>query len=649
MKTLSIDIETYSSVDLAKSGVYRYAESDDFEILLFAYSVDYGDVRVVDIAMGENIPVEIINALTDERVKKYAFNAQFERVCLSRFLGFKTGEYLSPNSWYCTMVWSATLGLPLSLEKVGEVLGIEKQKLTVGKELIRYFCKPCEPTATNHFRTRNMPTHALDKWETFKEYNKRDVEAEINIQQRMAAFPVLESEWDNYHLDQVINDMGITLDMDFVSHAILCDEVNTGKAEEKAKVLTGIDNPNSPAQLKMWLLEQGQYVDSLSKAEVNRLLKDATGNVEEILKLRQELAKSSVKKYLAMNNVVCKDGRARGLIQFYGANRTGRYSGRLIQVQNLPQNHLEDLSGARECVRTDDYNGIEEKYGNISSVLSELIRTAFIPKDGSRFIVSDFSAIEARVIAWYAGEKWRLDVFEKGGDIYCASASQMFKVPVEKNGVNGHLRQKGKIAELALGYGGSVGALKAMGATAMGIAEEELKPLVEAWRNSNPAITKFWWTVDRAVKYVVSKKETYSCYGLTFSYAKGILFIKLPSGRQLAYVRPRMGVNNFGSDCVTYEGLGAAKKWERIESYGPKFVENIVQATARDILAESMQRLNAKGYRITMHVHDEVVLEVPKGKSSVEEVSRIMGITPSWAEGLNLRADGYECEFYKKE
>lgn len=649
MKTLSIDIETFSSVDLAKSGVYRYAESDDFEILLFAYAVDYGEVEVVDIAMGEKIPAEIINALTDETIKKYAFNAQFERICLSRFLGYSTGVYLNPDSWFCTMVWSATLGLPLSLEKVGEVLGIEKQKLTVGKELIRYFCKPCEPTATNHYRTRNLPSHAPDKWESFKAYNKRDVEAEMNIQQRMVAFPVLESEWENYHLDQRINDYGIALDMDFVDHAILCDEVNTGKAEEKAKEVTGIANPNSPAQLKAWLVEQGQVVESLSKAEVQRLLQDATGNVEEILRLRQELAKSSVKKYIAMRNVAGRDDRARGLIQFYGANRTGRYSGRLIQVQNLPQNHLADLEGARDAVKREDHVCVECNYGNMSNVLSELIRTAFVPKQGCRFIVADFSAIEARVIAWYAGENWRLRVFEEGGDIYCASASQMFKVPVVKNGENGHLRQKGKIAELALGYGGSVGALKAMGATAMGIREEELKPLVDAWRSSNPAITKFWWTVDKAVKYVVSTKQQYSCYGITFSYAKGILFVELPSGRRLAYVRPRMGVNNFGSECVTYEGLGSAKKWERIESYGPKFVENIVQATARDILAESMQRLHRAGYEITMHIHDEVVLEVPNGQSSVEEVCKIMGQTPQWAEGLCLRADGYECQFYKKE
>ena len=649
MKTISIDIETFSSADLTKSGVYRYAESEDFEVLLFGYSVDGGEVKVIDMAQGEKLPPEIIAALTDTAVRKYAYNAQFERVCLSRLLGYPTGKYIEPQSWYCTMVWAATLGLPLSLEKVGEVLGLEKQKLSVGKELIRYFCRPCEPSSSNGGRTRNLPYHDRGKWATFKAYNKRDVETEMEIQRRLSAFPVSEREWENYHLDQRINDYGIALDMDFVEHAIRCDEVNTGSATEKAKALTGIDNPNSPAQLKAWLVEQGQVVESLSKAEVSRLLQDATGNIEEILRLRQELAKSSVKKYIAMKNVVGSDARARGLIQFYGANRTGRYAGRLIQVQNLPQNHLDDLTGVRELVRSDSYSRIEAKYGNIPNVLSELIRTAFVPKQGSRFIVADFSAIEARVIAWFAGEEWRLRVFEEGKDIYCASASQMFHVPVEKNGVNGHLRQKGKIAELALGYGGSVGALKAMGATAMGIPEAELKPLVDAWRSSNPNITKFWWSVDRAVKYVVSTKQPYSGYGLKFSYEKGILFIELPSGRRLAYVRPRMGVNNFGSDCVTYEGLGSAKKWERIESYGPKFVENIVQATARDILAEAMQRLSRAGFKITMHIHDEVVLEVPRGMSSVEEVCSIMGETPAWAKGLNLRADGYECEFYKKE
>lgn len=957
MKTISIDLETYSSVDLAKAGVYRYVESDDFEILLFGYAIDGGDVEVIDVACGERIPPEIINALTDNTIKKFAYNAQFERVCLSKILGYPSGKYINPESWYCTLVWAATLGLPLSLEKVGEVLGLEKQKLTVGKELIRYFCKPCEPSIANGQRERNLPRHDPKKWEAFKAYNKRDVETEMAIQKRLSVFPVPDREWDNYHLDQRINDYGIALDMDFVEHAIHCDEVNTGISTEKAKALTGVDNPNSPAQLKAWLIEQGQIVESLSKAEVNRLLQDATGNIEEILRLRQELAKSSVKKYIAMKSAVCADGRARGLLQFYGANRTGRFcltgdhevltdkgwerldkwqggriacwtpngeiisfqkanalsfsyqgamyeyedkriaqistpdhkmyvkkrydrtwetdtvenmaayrpsipftgyrtsqsgmehfnlrvlvmvqadghycedgtimlgfsktrkverckmllrqaniaftcknytennktryqfkiasrnvplwlrlfrektfdswlfdesadvffdeleywdgyrsaknsiqystcnkqnadmvqafahisgraaqvkeknrsdenpnwhtayvvdiwltpkncheiknkptisqfvgtvycaetstgyflvrrkgrvwvtgnSGRLIQVQNLPQNHLEDLKGARDLVCSDNYEEIGDKYGNIPNVLSELIRTAFVAKDGHRFIVADFSAIEARVIAWYAGEDWRLDVFKNGGDIYCASASQMFKVKVVKNGENGHLRQKGKIAELALGYGGSVGALKAMGATAMGIPEEELKPLVTAWRNSNPHITKFWWAIDKAVMYVVKTKQPYSCYGLKFSVEKGILFIELPSGRRLAYVRPRIGVNNFGSDCVTYEGLGSQKKWERIESYGPKFVENIVQATARDILVEAMQRLDKLGYKATMHIHDEVVLEVPDGVSSVEEVCDVMSIAPDWASTLCLRADGYECTFYKKE
>lgn len=649
MKTLSIDIETFSSIDLAKSGVYRYVESPDFEILLFGYSVDGEEVKLVDIANGEKIPSEIVNAIYDETVMKFAYNAQFERVCLSRFLGMPTGQYLEPSSWYCTMVWCATLGLALSLEKVGELLKIDKQKLSVGKDLIRYFCKPCEPTIANGGRTRNLPRHAPEKWELFKQYNKRDVEAEQAIKNKISVFPVSDYEWDNYHLDQKINDLGIALDMNFVEHAIKCDEENTSSAEEKAKEITGVNNPNSPMQLKAWLLEQGQVVDSLSKNEVARLLQDATGNVEEILKLRQELAKSSVKKYIAMKGAVCKDSRARGLIQFYGASRTGRFAGRLIQVQNLPQNHLEDLSGARECVLKDDYLQVQKIYGNTSNVLSELIRTAFIPREGSRFIVADFSAIEARVIAWYAGEIWREKVFEKGDDIYCASASQMFKVKVVKNGENGHLRQKGKIAELALGYGGSVGALKAMGAIAMGVKEEELQPLVNAWRNANPNITKFWWEIDRATKNVVQTREPISLYGLTISYEKGFMFIKLPSGRRLAYIRPRMGVNMFGSESITYEGLGNARKWERLESYGPKFVENIVQATARDILVEAMQRLYKKGYRITMHVHDEVVLEVPKGESSVEEVAAIMGETPSWASGLLLRADGYECEFYKKE
>ena len=650
MKELFIDIETYSDIDLSKCGVYRYVQSINFEILLFAYSIDKGPVHVVNVKEKEPIPEEVLKALTDNSVKKYAYNAVFERVCLSKHLGYPVGMYLSPDGWFCDMIHAATLGLPLSLENVGIVLGLEKQKLAIGKSLIKYFCVPCNPTKTNGYRTRNLPHHDREKWNEFIEYNKRDVETEIEIHNRLSKFPVLDQEWDNYHLNERINDLGIMIDMDFVEHAIKCDEENQENNIEKAKLITGVDNPNSPKQLKEWLLEQGMIgVDSLSKADVQRLLKDATGNVEEILKLRQDIAKSSVKKYIAMQNVVGKDSRARGLIQFYGANRTGRFSGRLIQVQNLPQNHLEPLEETRELIRNEDLDAILGKFGAVSNVLSELIRTAFIPRPGCRFIVSDFSAIEARVLAWLAGEEWRLELFEKGGDIYCQSASKMFGVPVVKNGVNGELRQKGKIAELACGYGGSVGALKAFGAVAMGIAESELKPMIDKWRSSNPNIVDLWWKVDKVAKYVITHKSSYECYGLTFSYEKGIMFIKLPSGRRLAYCKPRLGVNAFGSECITYEGIGTGKKWERIESYGPKLVENIVQAIARDILVESMMRLHKHGYKIVMHVHDEVVLEVQDDVSSVEEVCRIMAITPSWAKDLPLNADGYECKFYKKE
>ena len=650
MKELFIDIETYSDIDLSKCGVYRYVQSLNFEILLFAYSIDKGTVNVVNIKENEEIPNEVIKALIDNSVKKYAYNAAFERICLSKHLGYPVGHYLSPDSWYCDMIHAATLGLPLSLENVGIVLGLEKQKLTIGKSLIKYFCVPCNPTKTNGLRTRNLPHHDRDKWNEFIEYNKRDVETEIEIHNRLSKFPVLEQEWENYHLDQRINDYGIMIDMDFVNHAIKCDEENQETNIEKAKLITGVDNPNSPKQLKEWLVEQGMIgVDSLSKADVQRLLKDATGNVEEILRLRQDIAKSSVKKYQAMQNVVGKDGRCRGLIQFYGANRTGRFAGRLIQVQNLPQNHLNYLEEARELIRNEDLDSTMARFGAISTVLSELIRTAFIPKPGHRFIVADFSAIEARVLAWLAGEEWRLELFEKGGDIYCQSASKMFGVPIEKNGINGELRQKGKVAELACGYGGSVGALKAFGAVAMGIKESELKHMIDKWRDSNPNIVNLWWKIDRVAKYVIKNRAMYECYGLTFSYEKGIMFIKLPSGRRLAYCKPRIGVNAFGSECITYEGIGTGKKWERIESYGPKLVENIVQAIARDILVESMQRLHKNGYKITMHIHDEVVLEVQDDVSTVEEVCRIMAITPEWAKDLPLNADGYECKFYKKE
>ena len=650
MKELFIDLETYSDVDLSKSGVYRYAQSSNFEILLFAYSVDKGPVQVINIKENEQIPTDVLNALTDNSVKKYAYNAVFERICLSKYLGYPIGMYLSPNSWYCDMVHAATLGLPLSLENVGIVLGIEKQKLTIGKSLIKCFCIPCTPTKANGYRTRNLPHHDRDKWNEFIKYNKRDVETEMEIHNRLAKFQVLEQEWDNYHLDQRINDYGIMIDLDFVNHAIRCDEENQENNIEKVKLITGVNNPNSPKQLKEWLIEQGMTeIDSLSKADVTRLLKDATGNVEEILKLRQDIAKSSVKKYIAMQNVVCKDDRCRGLIQFYGANRTGRYAGRLIQMQNLPQNHLEPLSEARELIRMENLDGTLAKFGAISTVLSELIRTAFIPKRGYRFIVSDFSAIEARVLAWLAKEEWRLELFRNGGDIYCMSASKMFGVPVEKNGINKELRQKGKIAELACGYGGSVGALKAFGAIALGIKEIELKGIIDKWREANPNIIKLWWEVDKTAKNVITNKSTLMCYGLKFSYEKGIMFIELPSKRRLAYCKPRIGINALGLKCITYEGIGTGKKWERIESYGPKLVENIVQGIARDILAEAMMRLYKNGYKITMHIHDEVVLEVEENVSTVEEVCRIMKISPIWAKDLPLNADGYECKFYKKE
>lgn len=650
MKEIFIDIETYSDIDLSKCGVYRYAQSVNFEVLLFSYSIDQGPVKVVDLKSGEKIPEVIVKALTDNSVKKYAYNAVFERVCLSKYLGYPIGHYLSPDGWYCDMVHAATLGLPLSLENVGIVLDIEKMKLSTGKNLIKYFCVPCSPTKTNGLRSRNLPHHDREKWEEFKEYNIRDVETEIEIHNRLMKFPVLEQEWDNYHLDQRINDYGIMLDMEFVNQAIRCSEEKEEMKVERAKVITGVNNPNSPKQLKEWLIEQGiQGVDSLSKADVQRLLKDATGNVEEILKLRQEIAKSSIKKYQAMQNVVCKDSRARGLIQFYGANRTGRFAGRLIQVQNLPQNHLEPIEEARQLIRIKDLDTTMAKFGTVSSVLSELIRTAFIPKPGSRFIVADYSSIEARVLAWYAQEKWRLELFEKGGDIYCQSASLMFDVPVEKNGINGELRQKGKVAELACGYGGSIGALKAFGAVTLGIKETELKGIIDKWRSSNPNIVKMWWDIDKAVKDVVTTRITKRLYGLTIFYDKGIMFIKLPSGRCLAYCKPRLGINAFGSECVTYEGIGMAKKWERLESYGPKFVENIIQATSRDILCEAMKRLHNNGYKIVMHVHDEVVLEVEDEVSCVEEVCRIMAIKPKWLTNVSITADGYECKFYKKE
>lgn len=642
MKTISIDIETYSSVNLTKSGVYKYCEADDFEILLFAYSVDGGEVKVVDLAMGEKIPLPVLNALTDENVMKWAFNAQFERICLSKYIG----KHMTAKAWRCTMVWAATLGLPLSLEGVGAVLGLEKQKLTEGKELIRYFCTPGK--LRDGTTIRHLPQDAPERWEQFKKYNIRDVEVEMSIQKRLSKFPVSETEWQNYILDQEINDRGIMLDMDLVESAIECDNEMRESNLQTAREITGLENPNSTVQLKEWLSEQGVKTETLSKDAIEELLSEATDNVAEMLNIRKQLAKSSVKKYTAMETAVCKDSRARGLIQFYGANRTGRYAGRLIQVQNLPQNHLPDLEQARTLVKKGFYNDIEMLYDFVPFVLSELIRTAFVPKPGCRFYVADFAAIEARVIAWLAGESWRQDVFASGGDIYCASASQMFHVPVEKNGVNGHLRQKGKIAELALGYGGSVGALKAMGAVQMGIDESELQPLVDAWRRANTKIVRFWYAVDSAVKECIKEGHDTKTHGISFSLQSGILFITLPSGRRLAYVKPRIGENRFGGESVTYEGISGAKKWERLESYGAKFVENIVQATARDILAEAMLRLNTSGFDIVMHIHDEAVIEAAP-ETSLDEICRVMGQTPAWADGLILRADGYVCDFYRKD
>ncbi len=645
MKTLSIDIETFSSANLAKCGVYKYVESPDFEILLFGYSVDGGPVQVIDLASGETIPKEIIDVLTDENVTKWAFNANFERVCLSRYLNYPIGKYLKPSSWKCSMVWAATMGLPLSLEGVGSVLGLEKQKLTEGKDLIKYFCQPCSPTKANEHRTRNYPYHAPDKWLSFKQYNIRDVEVEMSVQAKLANFPVPDNVWKEYHLDQEINDRGVALDMVLVQKAIDMDSHSRSELTEAIKNLTGLDNPNSVQQMKQWLSKNGLETETLDKKTVLKLIQTAPPELRDVLSLRQQLAKSSVKKYQAMKNAVCSDGRARGMFQFYGANRTGRWAGRIIQLQNLPQNHLPDLEQARALVKIGDIEAVELLYEDVPDTLSQLIRTAFIPNEGAKFIVADFSAIEARIIAWLAGEKWREDVFAKGGDIYCASASQMFKVPVEKHGINSHLRQKGKISELALGYGGSVGALKAMGALDMGLTEDELPSLVDAWRQSNPNIVRFWWDVDRAAMEAIRNKHTNETHGIVFSCRSGMLFITLPSGRKLSYVKPRIGENKFGGQCITYEGIGTTKKWERLSSYGPKLVENIVQATARDILCYAMQTLQNRS--IVMHIHDEIVIEADK-RLPLNVVCEKMSRVPPWADGLLLGSDGYETSFYCK-
>ncbi|RFD73077.1 XRE family transcriptional regulator [Gardnerella vaginalis] len=658
MENLSVDLETFSSVNLGKCGVYKYAESDDFEILLFGYSVDGSEVQVVDLAQGETIPDTVLSALTDETVTKWAFNAQFERVCLSRYLrdkginvnpgqtGKSEGLFLNPSSWHCTMIWSATLGLPMSLENVGAVLGLDKQKLTSGKNLIKYFCLPCNPTKVNGGRTRNKYFHDKEKWEQFKSYNKRDVEVEMSIQEKLSRFPVPDFLWQEFYLDQTINDRGIGIDSLFVDSAIKLDQEVKTHLMSELKHITGLENPNSVLQMRSWLKKHGLEMESLGKKEVAKELKTVGKELAEVLRLRQQLAKSSVKKYTVMKNAACMDYRERGMFRFYGANRTGRFAGRLVQLQNLPQNHLPDLAEARSLVKQGNVEALEMLYEDIPDTLSQLIRTAFIPRTGLKFIVADFSAIEARVLAWLAGEKWRMRVFAEGKDIYCSSASQMFGVPVEKHGVNGHLRQKGKIAELALGYGGSVGALKAMGALDMGLREDELQPLVDAWRSSNPMVTTLWWDVDRAVKQCVHEHASVRTHNIVFTYKSGFLIIKLPSKRCLYYVKPRVEENKYGGESVTYEGVGSTKKWERLESYGPKFVENITQAIARDILLYAMQTL--KEYRIVAHVHDEAIIETNKSVS-VQSVCELMGRTPPWAEGLLLRADGYECEFYKKD
>ena len=658
--SLSLDLETKSSIDIGKAGAYRYTESPDFDILLFGVSVNSGPVTVYDLACGETIPEEILAALSDDHVTKWAFNAAFERVCLSAWLrrnypqhfssysiaGDTVDAYLNPASWKCTMIWAAYNGLPLSLEKAGAALGFEEQKLKEGRELIRYFCTPCKPTKANGGRMWNLPEHAPEKWELFKKYNERDVQVEMQIQKRLYGYPVPDFVWEEYHLDQEINDRGIRIDRDMVSQAICIDGLSKASLMKTMQKKTGLENPNSVMQMKGYLAENGLETESLGKKEVAAMIKEAPKHLAEVLSLRLQLAKSSVRKYEAMQNAVCEDGRCRGMFQFYGANRSGRWAGRLIQLQNLPQNHMEDLEQARELVKQSDYEMLSLLYDSVPGVLSELIRTAFIPRPGFRFIVSDFSAIEARVLSHLAGEEWRTEVFRSGGDIYCASASQMFKVPVEKHGQNAHLRQKGKIAELALGYGGSVGALKAMGALEMGLSEDELQPLVDMWRSSNPNITAYWWAVDHAVKTAITTKLPQKVGAIRFTAKSGMLFITLPSGRQLAYAKPRIGQNQFGGESVTYMGVDAQKKWSRIESYGPKFVENIVQAVSRDILANAMKTLSH--CFIVGHVHDELIIECSP-EVSLDAVCEQMGRTPPWIPGIELRADGYECSFYQKQ
>ena len=646
MKTINIDIETFSSINISKSGVYKYVESEDFEVLLFAYSIDGGKTEIVDIASGEELSEEVIQALLDDNVIKWAFNAQFERICLSRFLKLTKETYLNPKSWRCTMIWSAYMGLPFSLEGVGKVLGLEKQKLIEGKDLIKYFCVPCTPTKSNGFRNRNFPYHDKIKWEAFKTYNIRDVDTEKEIQCKLMKFPVPDFIWKEYHLDQVINDRGIKVDLDFVNRVMALDDKVRTKLVSELQILTELENPNSVVQLKGWLSEQGVETESLDKKSVKELVKVTKGEVAKALALRMQLSKSSIKKYQAMKDVACEDNRCRGMFQFLGANRTGRFSGRNVQLQNLPRNTMKELFEVRSIIKNRDGDILELLYDNVPDILSQLIRTAFVPKENMKFYVADFSSIEARVIAWLAGETWREELFKKGGDIYCMSASQMFGVPVVKHGINGELRQKGKIAELACGYGGSVGALTAMGALDMGLKEDELKPLVLSWREANQNIVALWWAVDKAIKDAIVMKGLTRTHGIEFECRSGLLRITLPSGRKLTYIKPKIEINKFGGESVTYEGVGVAKKWERIESYGPKFVENIVQAISRDILMYALQNLSV--YNIVAHVHDEIIIEAPEN-TKLEDICETMSLVPYWAKGLILTADGYTCEFYMKD
>ena len=646
MKTINIDIETFSSINISKSGIYKYVESEDFEVLLFAYSIDGGKTEIVDIANGEELSEEIIQALLDDNVIKWAFNAQFERICLSRFLKLPKGTYLNPKSWRCTMIWSAYMGLPFSLEGVGKVLGLEKQKLIEGKDLIKYFCVPCTPTKSNGFRDRNFPYHDKIKWEAFKTYNIRDVDTEKEIQYKLMKFPLPDFIWEEYNLDQEINDRGIKVDLDFVNRVIALDDKVRTKLMSELQILTELENPNSVVQLKGWLSEQGVEIESLDKKSVKELVKVTKGEVSKALALRMQLSKSSIKKYQAMKDVACEDSRCRGMFQFLGANRTGRFSGRNVQLQNLPRNTMKELFEVRSIIKNRDGDILELLYDNVPDILSQLIRTAFVPKENMKFYVADFSSIEARVIAWLAGETWREELFKKGGDIYCMSASQMFGVPVVKHGINGDLRQKGKIAELACGYGGSVGALTAMGALDMGLKEDELKPLVLSWREANQNIVALWWAVDKAIKDAIAMKGVTKTHGIEFECRSGLLRITLPSGRKLTYIKPKIEINKFGGESVTYEGVGVAKKWERIESYGPKFVENIVQAISRDILMFSLQNLSV--YNIVAHVHDEIIIEASEN-TKLEDICETMSRVPYWAKGLILTADGYTCDFYMKD